>query len=73
LAHSLDTQTGLQRHLEFRCERLLVKDTALPASSLDFLLGTSEKNPPPSFCPPVITLLIDLSAKERILESAGML
>jgi hypothetical protein len=43
LAHSLDTQTALQRHLEFRRRRLLARDVALLASSLDFLLGTSEK------------------------------
>jgi hypothetical protein len=43
LAHSLDTQTALQRHLEFRRRRLLARDTALLASSLDFLQGTSEK------------------------------
>jgi hypothetical protein len=43
LAHSLDTQTALQRHLGFRRKRLLARQTALLASSLNFLQGTSEK------------------------------
>ena len=43
LAHSLDTQTALQRHLGFRRRHLLARQIALLASSPDFLQGTSEK------------------------------
>jgi len=43
LAHPLDAQTALQRHLEFRRRRLLARDVGLLASSLDFLQGISEK------------------------------
>jgi hypothetical protein len=43
LAHSLDTQIALQRHLGFRRRRLRARDIVPLASSLDFLQGTSEK------------------------------
>jgi hypothetical protein len=43
LAHPLDTQAALQGRLGLHRRRLFARDSALPASSLDFLQGTSEK------------------------------
>jgi hypothetical protein len=43
MTHSLDAQAALQPRLGFHRRRLLARDIALLASSLDFLQGTSEK------------------------------